>query len=48
MKFDKDGLISLEEALLVEDFIVEEKIPIKTDKQAIPPPTNTNGDNSAN
>jgi len=36
----------LEEALLVEDFIVEEKIPIKNDKQVIPP-SNSNGDNSS-
>lgn len=34
VKLDKDGLTLLEEAQLVEDYTVEEKIPVKKDKPA--------------
>lgn len=38
VKLDKDGLVNLEEAQLVEDYTVEEKIPVKKDKPAATAP----------
>lgn len=41
VKLDKDGLSSIEEAQLIEDYTAEEKIPIKKDK-----PASNNGETS--
>lgn len=40
IKLDKDGLVNLEEAQLVEDYTVEEKIPVKKDKPVVAAPVN--------
>lgn len=37
VKLDRDGLVHLEEAQLIEDYTVEEKIPVKKDKPAPAP-----------
>ncbi|KAL4435761.1 hypothetical protein ABPG74_015729 [Tetrahymena malaccensis] len=48
VKLDKDGLVNLEEAQLVEDYTVEEKIPVKKDKPAATAPAPAaNGDQPA-
>ena len=38
IKLNKDGLVHLDEAQLIEDYNIEEKIPVKKDKPAVVPP----------